>query len=192
MKEVLKFSDRAAFRQWLQANGTSSDGVWLLFGKKGGPETLKAAEALEEALCFGWIDGQMQSLDSTTYKKYFARRTASSKWSDKNKALVQKLEERGIMTDYGRQKIAEAKQSGQWDVPKSLPITDEHVATLSDLLKEHELTRLLSLPEKPERSSPKNRKRYSGVDTAATSKTLTATIGKWRITRNGYSTTTAW
>ena len=138
IKEVLKFSDRAAFRKWLQANGTSSDGVWLLFGKKGGPETLKAAEALEEALCFGWIDGQMQSLDSTTYKKYFARRTANSKWSDKNKSLVQKLEEQGIITDYGRQKIAEAKENGGWDAAKSLPIADEHIATLSDLLKEHE------------------------------------------------------
>ena len=65
MNEILEFSDRAAFREWLHKNGTSSEGVWLLFGKKDGPATLTATEALEEALCYGWIDGQMQSLDST-------------------------------------------------------------------------------------------------------------------------------
>jgi len=119
MSEILEFSDRAAFREWLHKNGASSEGVWLLFGKKGGPTTLTATEALEEALCYGWIDGQMQSLGSTKYKKYFARRTANSKWSEKNKALVLELEERGIMTDYGREKIAQAKKNGQWDAPTS-------------------------------------------------------------------------
>ncbi|MDR2932819.1 MAG: hypothetical protein LBV27_06890, partial [Oscillospiraceae bacterium] len=65
MDDVLLFPDRAAFREWLDKNGESSGGVWLVFGKKGGPKTLKAGEALEEALCFGWIDGQMQSLADT-------------------------------------------------------------------------------------------------------------------------------
>lgn len=66
MGELLEFSDRAAFRAWLENNSTSSGGVWLLFGKKGGPATLSANDALKEALCFGWIDGQMQSLDDKT------------------------------------------------------------------------------------------------------------------------------
>lgn len=138
MNDILEFSDRTAFREWLTSNCTSSEGVWLIFGKKGGPVTLSANDALEEALCFGWIDGQMQSLDSTKYKKYFVRRTANSKWSEKNKALVGKLEERGIMTDYGREKIAEAKKNGQWDAPKSPAISDEQIAALSDVLKDHE------------------------------------------------------
>lgn len=138
MSEILVFPNKAAFREWLHENGTSSEGVWLLFGKKGGPTTLTATEALEEALCYGWIDGQMQSLDSTKYKKYFACRTANSKWSDKNKALAMKLEEQGVMTDYGREKIAEAKKNGQWNAPKSPVISDEQITALSDLLKEHE------------------------------------------------------
>ena len=138
MSGILEFSDRAAFREWLHKNGTSSEGVWLLFSKKGGTMTLTAAEALEEALCFGWIDGQMQSLDSTKYRKYFARRTANSKWSEKNKALVLALEARGIMTDYGREKIAQAKKNGQWDAPKSPVISEEQIAALSDVLKEYE------------------------------------------------------
>ena len=138
MSEILEFANRAAFREWLQKNGTTSDGVWLLFGKKGGPTTLTAAEALEEALCYGWIDGQMQSIDSTKYKKYFACRTANSKWSEKNKALVGQLEERDIMTDFGREKIAQAKENGQWDAPKAPAVSDEHIISLSDLLKEYE------------------------------------------------------
>lgn len=138
VSEILEFANRAAFREWLYKNGASSEGVWLLFGKRGGPLTLAAGDALEEALCFGWIDGQMQSLDSTKYKKYFARRTANSKWSDKNKALVKKLEEQGKMTDHGREKVALAKQNGQWNAAKSLPITEEQVALLSDLLKKYE------------------------------------------------------
>ncbi len=138
VSESLEFPNRAAFREWLHKNGTSSEGVWLLFGKKGGPVTLTAAEALEEALCYGWIDGQMQSLDSKIYKKYFACRTAKSKWSDKNKALAAKLEEQGKMTDCGRAKIADAKKNGQWDAVRPSAATDEQIAVLSDLLKEYE------------------------------------------------------
>ena len=138
MSELLEFSNRAVFREWLQKNGTTSDGVWLLFGKKGGPITLTAVEALEEALCYGWIDGQMQSLDSKKYKKYFASRMENSKWSDKNKELVMKLEKQGIMTDYGRVKVKEAKERGQWDAPKAPAISDEQIDILSDLLKKYE------------------------------------------------------
>lgn len=138
MSEYLQFASRDEFRAWLSENALSSDGVWLLFGKAGGPKTLKAAEALEEALCFGWIDGQMQSLDTKSYIKYFAQRRQNSKWSDKNKGIVEKLEKQGIMTDQGRAKIEEAKKNGQWDKPKALSITDDHIAQISDLLKDYE------------------------------------------------------
>jgi len=109
-----------------------------LFGKSGGPKTITANEALEEALCFGWIDGQMRSIDDKTYVKYFSIRRKNSKWSDNNKALVEKLEKQGIMCDYGRAKIEEAKKNGQWNIPDPLTVTDEQIAILSDLLKEHE------------------------------------------------------
>ena len=113
-------------------------GVWLLFGKAGGPKTVKASEALEEALCFGWIDGQIESIDDKSYIKYFSSRRKNSKWSVKNKELAEKLEQQGIMTDYGRAKIAEAKENGQWNAQKTPVITDEQIVILSDLLKEHE------------------------------------------------------
>lgn len=136
MNDIMRFSGREDFRKWLSRNCLSSAGVWLLFGKAGGPETMKASEALEEALCFGWIDGQMQSIDRKTYKKYFSIRRQNSKWSEKNKALVEKLEKQGIMTDYGRKKIAEARKNGQWDAAKPPAVTEEQIASLSALLKE--------------------------------------------------------
>lgn len=119
MNDTMQFTDRESFRSWLSENCLASAGVWLLFGKAGGPKTLTAAEALEEALCFGWIDGQMQSIDDKTYKKYFSARREKSKWSDKNKHLAQKLEERGLMTDFGRKKIEEASRTGSGTRPTS-------------------------------------------------------------------------
>lgn len=139
MSKIIKFENRKEFRNWLCDNCQSSDGVWLLLGKPGGPNTIKAHEALEEALCFGWIDGQMQSIDDKTYKKYFSMRRDKSKWSEKNKNLTKVLEEKGIMTEYGRKKIEEAKSNGQWNAPKSLEITEEHIKELSIILKKYEL-----------------------------------------------------
>ena len=133
----LLFSDRDEFRKWLTANCLSADGIWLLFGKHSNPKTIKADEALEEALCFGWIDGQIQSIDENTYKKYFSMRRANSKWSEKNKALVKVLEERGLMTDFGRTKEA-PNQNGQWDAPKPAAITEEQIVYLSEILKVYE------------------------------------------------------
>ncbi|WP_242994891.1 YdeI/OmpD-associated family protein [Lacrimispora sphenoides] len=138
MIEHLLFTSRDEFRNWLEENCLSSGGVWLLFGKSGGPKTIGANEALEEALCFGWIDGQMKSIDDNKYIKYYSSRRENSKWSEKNKSLVEKLEKQGLMTDYGKVKIEEAKKSGQWDAPKPAEITDEQIGLLSDLLKEHE------------------------------------------------------
>ncbi len=138
MEECLVFPNRMAFREWLQENGARSRGVWLLFGKKGGAATLSAQEALEEALCFGWIDGQLQCLDSTHYKKYFAGRRENSKWSEKNKVLAAKLEAQDMMTEQGRARIAEAKENGQWDRCNQQMITPDQIDLLADLLRQHE------------------------------------------------------
>lgn len=147
--DVIEFANRAEFRDWLQENCLTSPGVWLLFGKAGGPKTVKAEEALEEALCFGWIDGQMRSVDDRTYRKYFSQRREKSKWSEKNKTLVKSLEERGLMTDLGRKKIAQAKENGQWDAPDLMAaVGEEAVELLSALLKGREPahTNFLAMP----------------------------------------------
>ena len=139
MDELLTFGNRAAFREWLGLNGEASAGVWLIFGKKGGPKTLTAHEALEEALCHGWIDGVMQSLDETKYKKYFARRIKKSNWSDKNKKLVGELIEKGIMTEAGLSAVDAAKANGSWDKAGKVSIEDESVDAFKALVRPHEL-----------------------------------------------------
>ena len=136
MSEILTFSSREEFRSWLSGHCRSPEGVWLVFDRAGG--TLKAGEALEEALCFGWIDGQMRRIDDKTYRKYFSPRREKSKWSEKNKALAQRLEEQGRMTEFGRAKIQEARQNGQWDAPAPVAVTEEQIAQLSALLEEYD------------------------------------------------------
>jgi uncharacterized protein YdeI (YjbR/CyaY-like superfamily) len=157
MNGVLEFGDREAFRDWLDERSSDSEGVWLLFGKKGGPKTLSANDALEEALCFGWIDGQMQSLDSDTYKKYFARRTTKSSWSQKNKGLAQSLIEQGRMARQGMAAIETAKQTGAWDAPGSTRIDDDQVQDFRLVIQPYETayTNLLAMP-------PSIQKTYTG------------------------------
>ena len=130
----LLFSSRDDFRTWLQENATTSDGVWLVFGKTKAVVTLSANDALEEALCFGWIDGQMKSLDDTKYRKYFACRREKSPWSDKNKKTVETLRERSLITELGEKAVEIAKGNGMWDASPSGTITDEQIASFSDKL----------------------------------------------------------
>lgn len=137
MDKILQFKTRNEFRSWLLDNCISSSGVWLLFGKIKEVETLKSNEALEEALCFGWIDGLMKKVDDKSYVKYFSERRKNSKWSEKNKLLVEELEKQGLMTDYGRMKINEAKENGKLaDATRPSAITDEQIEIVSNVLKE--------------------------------------------------------
>ena len=130
----LLFSSRSDFRAWLHENAESSEGVWLVFGKTKAVVTLSANDALEEALCFGWIDGQMQSINSTKYLKYFAKRRAKSVWSEKNKKTVEVLRDKGIMTELGEKAVETAMKNGTWDAPKNAPITDEKVEAFAEKL----------------------------------------------------------
>ena len=135
MSECLTFKTRKEFRNWLIENSLSNTGIWLLFDKSGKQAALKASEALEEALCFGWIDGQMKRIDEHRYQKYFSLRRKNSKWSEKNKALVIELENKGIMTDLGLSKIQEAKENGQWEVNNTIVIKDTDIELLAKELE---------------------------------------------------------
>jgi uncharacterized protein YdeI (YjbR/CyaY-like superfamily) len=134
MNRIL-FRNRAEFRKWLMTNALADEGIWLIFGKNAKVQTIEASEALEEALCFGWIDGQIQSVDENTYIKYFKQRDIKSNWSDRNKGLVKKLESLGLMTDFGRTKIKIAQQNGRWTPSKPSPLTDKQVQSFEDMLK---------------------------------------------------------
>ncbi|WP_035283982.1 MULTISPECIES: YdeI/OmpD-associated family protein [unclassified Clostridium] len=152
------FETRNDFRNWLNDNCTTSGGIWLEFSKSSSIKTLKASEALEEALCFGWIDGQMQSIDETKYLKYFSSRRKGSKWSEKNKNLVKELEAKGLMTDFGRAKVEEAKKNGMWNALKPEAITDKQVQMLVELIKDIEpaCTNFNAM-------SPSARRNYTGL-----------------------------
>ena len=134
MYEELIFESRDEFREWLVKNHAVSQGIWMVFGKDGLLKTIKRDEALEEALCFGWIDGQIKSVDQAKYVKKFTPRRKGSQWSEKNKILVHALTESGKMTAAGMAAVERAKKSGQWNTRQTESIGEEQVGILIDAL----------------------------------------------------------
>jgi uncharacterized protein YdeI (YjbR/CyaY-like superfamily) len=106
---------RATWRTWLQKHHASSSGVWLVFAKKhSGIATLSYDDAVEEALCFGWIDSLMKPVDDRFYMQLFTPRKPKSLWSHSNKARVKHLRAKGLMKPAGEAAIARAKKCGAW------------------------------------------------------------------------------
>jgi len=107
--------DRNEWRKWLEKNQAVSSGVWLIYYKKGsGKPSISYDEAVEEALCFGWIDSRVNALDEERYKQVFSPRKPKSSWSKLNKQRVEKLIQQGLMTPTGFEKIEAAKRDGSW------------------------------------------------------------------------------
>lgn len=117
LPELLILPDVAAWRAWLDDHENTSDGVWLVLAKKGTtePTTLTYAQALEEALCSGWIDGQKGSLDAATFRQRFTPRRRASMWSQRNIGLVEELIAQGRMRERGQAEIDRAKADGRWE-----------------------------------------------------------------------------
>jgi uncharacterized protein YdeI (YjbR/CyaY-like superfamily) len=112
----LVLPDAAAWRAWLEENHASSDGVWLVLTRKGGTiTTLTYDGALDEALCFGWIDGQGRSRDAESSFQRMTPRRSRSRWSARNVGHIDRLEGEGRMTDAGRAQVEAAKADGRWD-----------------------------------------------------------------------------
>jgi uncharacterized protein YdeI (YjbR/CyaY-like superfamily) len=123
----LTVSDAAAWRRWLAENHEQTSGVWLVLAKKGTtePTSLTYDEALDEALCHGWIDGQVQRRDERTYKQRFTPRRARSKWSKRNVGIVARLLGVGRMHPAGLAAVQEAKADGRWEIAYSGQATIE-------------------------------------------------------------------
>jgi uncharacterized protein YdeI (YjbR/CyaY-like superfamily) len=114
--EIMYAATRADWRRWLQDNHQICNGVWLLQYKKGtNTPFVNFSEAIEEALCFGWIDSMVRSVDHEKTMHFFSKRKAGSVWSKINKEKVAYLTEQGLMTDSGLAAVALAKQNGNWD-----------------------------------------------------------------------------
>jgi len=113
------FASRGDFRKWLEKNHDSSQGIWMVYYKKHlKSDCIEYSEALEEALCFGWIDSIIKKADDDHYLRKFTPRTDFSKWSDVNKRLVLSLISQGRMTEAGLRKIDVYLKTGRvdWDV----------------------------------------------------------------------------
>ena len=126
---------RAEWRAWLEANHLASSGVWLVSWKKHtGNPTVTYEEGVEEALCFGWIDGMMNRVDDDRTMQYFAPRKPKSTWARSNKERVARLEAAGLMTEAGRAAVELARANGSWaslDVIDALVVPDELDAALA-------------------------------------------------------------
>jgi len=113
---IVPFASREAWETWLEGKHATSDGLWLKIAKKGsGIETVTFAQALDAALCYGWIDSQRGSFDGRYFLQRFTPRRPKSKWSKVNRARVTKLIEAGEMKPAGLREVERAKADGRWD-----------------------------------------------------------------------------
>jgi uncharacterized protein YdeI (YjbR/CyaY-like superfamily) len=132
----LILSDRAGWRRWLTRNHDHVDGVWLVLAKKdtSEPTRLRYDDALDEALCFGWIDGQVQRRDAATYRQRFTPRRRASPWSKRNVGIAERLMSQGQMTAAGLAEIERARADGRWAAAYAGPATAEVPADLQAAL----------------------------------------------------------
>jgi uncharacterized protein YdeI (YjbR/CyaY-like superfamily) len=115
--ELLVLDDAVAWRRWLDVYEDVSDGVWLALAKKGvtSPTSLTYDQALEEALCSGWIDGQVRGVDASVFAQRFTPRRRASIWSARNVGIVADLEATGRLRARGLAEVERAKADGRWD-----------------------------------------------------------------------------
>jgi uncharacterized protein YdeI (YjbR/CyaY-like superfamily) len=112
----IHFATAEEWRRWLEQHHTTNDDVWLSISKKHATTpSVTLQEAMQEAICFGWIDSSMQPIDGERYALRFTPRRKTSNWSERNKEWAAKLIEERRMTEAGFARIEEAKQNGRWD-----------------------------------------------------------------------------
>lgn len=133
---IKRFASGAAWQAWLAKQHDTSSGVWLEFAKKGsGLRSLSRPEALEIALCYGWIDGQAVSVDGQRWRQRFTPRRARSKWSQINCATVERLYAEGRLAPAGIREMEAAKEDGRWGraygSPRTMPVPEDLQAALA-------------------------------------------------------------
>ncbi|MGH2982292.1 MAG: YdeI/OmpD-associated family protein [Solirubrobacterales bacterium] len=129
-RPILAFASQSEWSAWLDAEHSTSDGVWIKFAKKGsGAESVVYAEAVEVALCYGWIDSRVNSLDERFYLQKFTPRRTRSKWSRVNRDKVEELTKQGRMKPAGLEQVELARADGRWEAayapPSSLEVPDD-------------------------------------------------------------------
>lgn len=136
--EVFYPQNTMAFRNWLQENHISKQAVWIVFYKKASKkESLSWSEAVDVAICFGWIDSKKIKINDDTSHQFFSKRKEKSTWSKINKEKINRLIAEGLMTEAGYKSIETAKQNGSWtilDEVEELIVPDD----LEEAFKIHE------------------------------------------------------
>ncbi len=113
---VLAFADAAAWSDWLAANGENAPGLWMKLAKAAAPDrTVSKAKAIEEALCHGWIDGQLGRFDDAYFLVRFTPRRPGSRWSEVNRKTAERLLSEGRVAAAGLAQIEAAKADGRWE-----------------------------------------------------------------------------
>jgi uncharacterized protein YdeI (YjbR/CyaY-like superfamily) len=133
---TLLVDDLSAWRAWLREHHGEQVGVWLVLAKKGitEPTSLTYDEALEEALCYGWIDGQLRRNDERTFRQRFTPRRERSAWSKRNVAMVERLAAEQRMHAAGLAAVTRAKADGRWEAAYAGPATIEIPGDLATAL----------------------------------------------------------
>ena len=159
----LYVSNRDKWREWLGRHYATESRIWLVFYKKGTSKPTIAYEAaVEEALCFGWIDSIIKKIDAEKYVRKFTPRKANSYWSELNKKRARKMIKEGKMTDAGLAKIEAAKKSGLWGQAGRPRISFDMPLEFADALDKNKKAR-----ENFEKLAPSYRKHYIGWIQAA-------------------------
>jgi uncharacterized protein YdeI (YjbR/CyaY-like superfamily) len=123
---LLELPDRDAWADWLAQHGESSSGVWLKLARKdGGERSLTYAEALDVALCHGWIDGQKGAVDERHWRQRFTPRTPRSRWSKRNRQRAEELLAAGEMAPAGMREVEAARADGRWEAAYDSSATAE-------------------------------------------------------------------
>ena len=142
MDDALTFEDAAQWEAWLAAHHDTAADAWLKIAKKGsGVTTVTIAEALDLALCYGWIDSQRKAHDDSYYLQRYSRRRARSAWSRVNVDRVEELTAAGRMRAPGLAEVAAAKADGRWDAAYQSQRTAEVPPDLAAALAEHPTAR---------------------------------------------------
>lgn len=139
---VIFFDSQTEWEEWLDEKHASSPGLWLKLAKvDSGIKSITYSQAVDSALCYGWIDGQKGSYDEQYWLQRFTRRTARSKWSKRNRERAAELIEQGKMKPAGYHEIERAKEDGRWEAAYDSPATMEVPDDFKKILAENPTAR---------------------------------------------------
>lgn len=146
---VIAFQSAKEWRDWLQKNSEASKGIWMkIYKKDAGEKTITYAEALDESLCYGWIDSQKKTFDKQAYLQKFCPRGRKSIWSKVNITHIERLTKAGKMKPQGLNAVASAKADGRWakayDSPSKMIVPDDFIKELKKNKKAYEFYKTLN------------------------------------------------